>query len=189
MRPVPFFRRSLYFLLLLFGFSVGQAWGQSGRSAAVNYKLVPNLEPVKDSSPAADFFLPDFSGKKTTLKDFRGKLVLLNFWATWCVPCREEMPAMERLYQQYKSKGFTIVAVDVKDSRKDALAFLKELKINYPVLYDPDGEVGLLYGAWGLPTTYLIGSKGEGLARIWGPAAWDGPGAKQLIQDLLDGKR
>jgi len=96
---------------------------------------------------------------------------------------------MERLYEQYKAKGFTIVGVNVKDNRKDALAFLKELKVTYPVMLDPDGEVGLLYGAWGLPTTYLIGPKGEGLARLWGPASWDTPAAKQLIQDLLDGKR
>ena len=179
------------FFLLLFAlwFGSGESWGQSGRAPGLNYKLVPNLEPLKDSSPTPDFFLPDPSGKKTSLKDFRGKLVLLNFWATWCVPCREEMPAMERLYQQYKSKGFVILAVNVKDDRKDALAFIKELKITYPVVLDPDGEVGLLYGAWGLPTTYLIGPKGEGLARIWGPAAWDSPGAKQLIQNLLDAKR
>ncbi|HKA33645.1 MAG TPA: TlpA disulfide reductase family protein [Candidatus Binatia bacterium] len=156
----------------------------------VNYKqLVPNLEAMKDNSPTPDFTLADPSGKKATLKEYRGKLVLLNFWATWCVPCREEMPAMERLYQQFKDKGFTIVAVNIKDSKKDAFAFLKELKITYPIMLDPDGEVGLLYGAWGLPTTYLIGPKGEGLARLWGPAAWDGAGAKHLIQDLLDGKR
>jgi thiol-disulfide isomerase/thioredoxin len=175
-------------LLLLFTLSGASSWAQGGGQRA-NFKLVPNLEPMKDNAPTPDFFLPDPAGKKTTLKDFRGKLVLLNFWATWCVPCREEMPAMERLFQQYKGKGFTIVAVDVKDGRKDALAFLKELKITYPVMLDPDGEVGLLYGAWGLPTTYLIGPKGEGLARIWGPAVWDSAGAKQLIQDLLDGKR
>ncbi|HEY1374857.1 MAG TPA: TlpA disulfide reductase family protein [Candidatus Binatia bacterium] len=156
----------------------------------INYKqLVPNLEPMKDNSATPDFTLVDPSGKKVSLKEYRGKLVMLNFWATWCVPCREEMPAMERLYQQYKNKGFVILGVDVKDSKKDAFGFLKELKISYPIVLDPDGEVGLLYGAWGLPTTYLIGPKGEGLARLWGPAAWDGAGAKQLVQDLLDGKR
>lgn len=180
----------LFFLLLLaLWFESGESWGQSARSSGVNYKAVPNLEAIKDNSPTPDFSLPDLSGKKGALKDFRGKLVLLNFWATWCLPCREEMPAMERLYQQYKNKEFTILAVDVKDERKDALAFLKELKITYPVMVDPDGEVGLLYGAWGLPATYLIGPKGEGLARMWGPAAWDSASAKQLIQDLLDGKR
>jgi DsbE subfamily thiol:disulfide oxidoreductase len=182
-------RRSVSPLFLVVCFLTATVPGRSASTPAVNYKLVPNLEAVKDSSPAPDFSLPDQSGKKATLKDFRGQLVLLNFWATWCVPCREEMPAMERLYQQFKSKGFTIVAVDIKDSRKEALAFIKDLKISYPVMFDPDGEVGLLYGAWGLPATYLIGPKGERLARIWGPAQWDGAGAKQLIQDLLDGKR
>ena len=173
-------------LSLLLYASGAPVWAQG----KINYKqLVPNLEPMKDNSSTPEFTLMDPSGKKVSLKEYRGKLVLLNFWATWCVPCREEMPAMERLYQQFKNKGFAIVAVNVKDSKKDAFAFLKELKITYPIMLDPDGEVGLLYGAWGLPTTYLIGPKGEGLARLWGPAAWDGASAKQLIQDLLDGKR
>jgi thiol-disulfide isomerase/thioredoxin len=180
----------LFFLLLVaLWFGKGETLGQSARGSGVNYKAVPNLEAMKDHSPTPDFSLPDPAGKKGSLKDFRGKLLLLNFWASWCDPCREEMPAMERLYQQYKNKGFVILAVNVKDSRKDALAFIKELKITYPVILDPDGEVGLLYGAWGLPTTYLIGPKGEGLARMWGPAVWDSAGAKQLVQDLLDGKR
>ena len=188
---------------------------QAVGSGAVNYKLVPNLEAMKDFSPTPEFALPllaeggaaprsslwqrvrrwwepaaiDGAGKKVSLTDFRGKLVMLNFWASWCVPCREEMPQMERLYQEYKARGFVILAVNVKDNRDDALKFVQETKFTYPALFDPEGEVGLLYGAWGLPTTYLIGPKGEGLARIWGPAKWDGAGAKQLIKDLLDGKR
>lgn len=181
--------RAIFLFLAFFLVMPRGASAAAPAGGKVNYKIVPNLEPMKDQSATPDFTLADPAGKKVAFKDYRGKLVLLNFWASWCVPCREEMPAMERLYDQYKNKGFTIVAVNVKDSRKDALAFLKELKISYPVMLDPDGEVGLLYGAWGLPTTYLIGPKGEGLARIWGPAAWDGPGAKQLIQELLDGKR
>lgn len=182
--------RAAVFLLIVFLLALPHGSSFAAQSGGkLNYKVVPNLEPMKDNSATPDFTLVDPAGKKTALKEFRGKLVMLNFWASWCVPCREEMPAMERLYEQYKSKGFTIVAVNVKDNRKDAMAFLKELKITYPVMLDPDGEVGLLYGAWGLPTTYIIGPKGEGLARIWGPASWDGPGAKQLIQDLLDGKR
>ena len=188
---------------------------QAVGSGAVNYKLVPNLEAMKDSSPTPEFALPllsegaavspttlwqrvhrwwkpaavDGLEKKVSLNDFRDKLVMLNFWASWCVPCREEMPQMERLYQEYKARGFVILAVNVKDSRTDALNFVRELKFTYPALFDPEGEIGLLYGAWGLPTTYLIGPQGEGLARMWGPAKWDSAGAKQLIKDLLDGKR
>jgi len=165
--------------------ALGPAWGQS----KVNYKVIPNLEPMKDNPLTPEFALPTPEGKKIALKDFRGKIIFLNFWATWCAPCREEMPAMERLYQEFKQKNFVILAVNVKDRRQDALEFAKELKLTYPVLFDPDGQVGLLYGAWGLPTTYLIGPKGEGLARAWGPAEWYGPAARKLIKDLLDGNR
>jgi len=158
-------------------------WASPGE--AVNYKLVPNLEEVKDHPAAPEFTLANPAGKRVALKDFRGKLVLLNFWATWCAPCREEMPAMERLYQRYKDRGFAILGVNVKDDKKSALSFLKELKITFPIALDPQGEAGLLYGAWGLPTTYLIDPKGLVLARLWGPAQWDSAGARQLTAELL----
>jgi peroxiredoxin len=166
-------------------FSLLAAWAQ----AKVNYKAIPNLEPMKENAPTPEFSLLDQQGKKVSLKDFRGKLVFLNFWASWCVPCREEMPAMERLYQEFKDKNFVVLAVSVKDRRQDAIDFVKELKLTYPVALDPEGQVGLLYGAWGLPTTYLIGPKGEGLARAWGPAEWYSPAARNIIKELLDGKR
>ena len=173
--------------LLLFAFWF---WSVQGLAAQeINYKRVPNLQQMKDSAPTPDFTLPDPAGKKVSLKDFRGKLVMLNFWATWCVPCREEMPTMERLYQEFKNRGFVIVAVNVKDKKTDALTFIKELKLTYPVVFDPEGEVGLLYGAWALPATYLIGPKGEGLARMWGPADWYSPGARAVIQALLNQRK
>jgi peroxiredoxin len=178
------FKRVSFLLFFAFWFWSVQVLG----AQEINYKLVPNLQQMKDSAPTPDFTLPDLAEKKVSLKDFRGKLVMLNFWATWCVPCREEMPTMERLYQEFKNKGFVIVAVNVKDKKTDALAFIKELKLTYPVVFDPEGEVGLLYGAWGLPATYLIGPKGEGLARMWGPADWYSPGARALIQALLNQK-
>lgn len=158
-------------------------------SKAINYSLVSNLQEMKDSAPAPDFTLPNLEGKKIALKDLRGKLLMLNFWASWCLPCREEMPAMERLYQSYKDRGFVILGVNIKDDKKSALSFVRELKITFPIAFDPNGEVGLLYGAWGLPTTYLIDAKGIALARAWGPADWYNPGARELIKTLLDEKR
>jgi len=153
-----------------------------------DFKAIPKLQELKDRQVAPDFTLPDPGGRKVSLEKFRGKVVFLNFWATWCESCREEMPSMERLYQEFKGRGLEIVAVNVKDKRPAALAFVKELKLNYPVLMDPEGEVGLLYGAFGLPVTYLIDRQGIVLARLWGPADWHSPAARKLIAALLDQK-
>jgi peroxiredoxin len=168
------------------------AWNPSparSQSKKIDYKTVPILQPMKDNAPTPDFALMTPEGKKLSLKDFRGKVVLLNFWATWCVPCREEMPAMEKLYQEYKQKNFTVLAIAVKDRKQDAIDFVKELNITYPIAFDPEAQVGTLYGAWGLPATYLIGPKGEGLARGWGPTEWYNQASRNLIRDLVDGKR
>lgn len=178
--------QALVLLLGLAFFPGGtSAWAQS----QINYKVIPNLEAMKDNTPTPDFTLSTIEGKKLSLSDFRGKIVFLNFWASWCTPCREEMPSMEKLYQEFKNNNFVVLAVNVKDRKRDAASFVKEIKISYPVALDPDGQVGLLYGAWGLPTTYLIGPQGEGLARAWGPANWHGPAARKLIKELVAGKR
>ena len=156
------------------------------RAAPVDFKAIPKLQELKDRPPAPDFTLPAPDGRKVSLRSFRGKVVFLNFWATWCESCRDEMPSMERLYREFKGKGLEIVAVNVKDQRRDALAFVKELKLSYPVLMDPEGEVGLLYGAFGLPVTYLIDRKGVVLARLWGPADWNSPAARTLFNALVE---
>jgi peroxiredoxin len=166
------------------------AYLPAAAQSKVDYKkAIPIMQPMKDNAPTPDFDLATPDGKKISLKSFRGKVVLLNFWASWCVPCREEMPAMEKLYQEYKDKNFVILAVAVKDRKQDAIDFIKELKITYPIALDPEAQVGSLYGAWGLPATYLIGPKGEGLARGWGPAEWYSLAARKLVKDLVDGKR
>ena len=185
--------RHLFFALclvqLIFFDWTPRAGDAAESSAKVDYKAVPILQAMKEVAPTPEINLTTPDGKKISLRDFRGKVVMLNFWASWCVPCREEMPAMEKLYQEFKDKNFVILAVAVKDRKQDAIDFVKELKLTYPVALDPDAKVGQEYGAWGLPATYLIGPKGEGLARGWGPADWHGAGARKLIKDLVDGKR
>jgi thiol-disulfide isomerase/thioredoxin len=171
-------------LLMVLTLGANPGWAQS----KINFKVIPILQPMKEAAPTPDFSLTDPEGKKISLKDFRGKTIFLNFWATWCEPCREEMPAMEKLYQEHKNNNFIVLAVNVKDRRQEALAFVKELKLTYPIVFDPNAEVASLYGAWGLPTTYLIGPKGEGIARGWGPAEWYSPAARNLIKELLEEK-
>ena len=92
---------------------------------------------------------------------------------------------MEELYQAFKDKGLVMLAVNVKESPPKASAFMKEFRLTYPVLLDPKGEVSILYGAWGLPLTYLIDRKGVIVGRAFGPRNWSGPAAKQLIAHLL----
>ena len=177
----------LFSLAVVFLLGGGPLFAQTAR-APIDYKAIPKLEEMKGRPAAPDFTLANPDGKKVSLKDFRGKVVFLNFWATWCEFCRDEMPAMDHLYREFKGQGFEIVAVNVKDKRPDALAFVKELKLTYPILMDPEGEVGLLYGAFGLPTTYLIDRKGVVLARLWGPADWYTPTARNLFKTLLEQK-
>lgn len=148
---------------------------------------IMGAKPYEPGTEAPDFTLQTLEGKKVSLKDLRGRLVFLNFWATWCVPCREEMPAMEKLSQQLAKMPFAMVAVNVKETSREVEAFRKEVGFTYPVLLDPKGEVGLLYGAWGLPNTYLIGPNGDVIGRVIGPRSWSAPEVVQAMKDLIQG--
>jgi peroxiredoxin len=143
---------------------------------------------VEAGRAAPEFTAPSLDGHPVSLADLRGRVVLLNVWATWCPPCVWEMPAMERLYQEFRNKGFVVLGVNVRDKREDAFALMKELGVTYTVVFDPPGRWMLAYGAWGLPNTYLIGPDGEGIARLRGHADWYTPEARALIQALLDQK-
>ena len=154
--------------------------------AKPDYGAVPKLQEMKERMPAPDFTLLNPDGKKVSLKDFRGKVVFLNFWATWCESCRDEMPSMQRLYREFGGKDFEIIGVNVKDRRPDAIAFLKKLGVTYPILFDMQGEVGVLYGAFGMPLSYLIDRKGIVIARLLGPADWYTPGARKLIKTVVE---
>jgi len=104
---------------------------------------------------APDFTLNDINGKKVNLSEFKGKAVLLNFWATWCGPCRAEMPSLNNLYNEYKDKDFVVLAVSVDTSEKPVKSFARELKLTFPILMDKDKAVSFdEYAVLGLPTTF-----------------------------------
>lgn len=139
---------------------------------------------------APDFTLNDINGKKTTLSEFRGKVVLLNFWATWCGPCRAEMPSLNNLYNEFKDKGFVVLAVSVDTSEKPVRSFIKDLKLSFPVLMDKNKAVSFdEYGVFGLPTTFLIDKSGIITEKIMGEMRWDSPRMKEKISRLLGGKK
>ena len=111
--------------------------------------------------PAPDFTLESRSGENLRLEDHRGEVVMLNFWASWCGPCRQEMPLMDELYSQYKDLGFTILAVNVDENREEAHRFLDKVPVNYPILYDPESSVSELYEVQAMPTTVMIDRSGN----------------------------
>lgn len=110
---------------------------------------------------APDFTLMNRSGEMVSLNDFRGQVVLINFWATWCAPCRKEMPFLEQIYQRYERLGVTLLGVNVEDGPEGAKAFLKETPVTFPVLFDMDKAVSDLYGVEAMPTTILVDRQGK----------------------------
>ncbi len=111
-------------------------------------------------APAPDFTLQDLQGNEVTLSNLQGQVVLVNFWATWCGPCRLEMPAIQRQYDDLKDQGFTVLAVNTGDTAADAGLFSSDLGLSFPVLLDPGDEVNNLYRVRGYPTTYIIDRDG-----------------------------
>jgi peroxiredoxin len=141
---------------------------------------------VKAGEPAPNFQLRDMNGQIVSLSDLRGKVVLVNFWATWCGPCRIEMPAMERLYRTYDRKDFEILAVST-DAQGVAVTrpFQQENHLTFPILHDADFRVGLSYGARTLPMTFMVDRQGIVRQQIFGARDWEASEAHQLIQMLM----
>jgi peroxiredoxin len=134
---------------------------------------------------APDFTLLNIDGQQVSLQQYRGKVVFLNFWATWCIPCREEMAALERLHQTYQAQDLTIISIDLKEGADQVKAFFQKHSLSFPSLLDPDGVVFRDYLVAGMPTTYLIDRDGTLLARGVGGRDWTRAEALQLIQELL----
>ena len=111
-------------------------------------------------SPAPDFTLADLDGNQVSLSDFRGKTVFINFWATWCPPCREEMPAIEALYQQYKDKDVVVLGVDILETEGEVRQFVEEGGYSWTFVIDTTGEVTASYGVPAIPTSFFIDKEG-----------------------------
>lgn len=140
----------------------------------------------KKPVPAPDFTLSAFDGKKVSLKDFKGKAVFLNFWATWCPPCTIEMPSMEALHKRFKDKGLVVIAVNSEEDEKKVSKFIKKKGYTFLVLLDSYGSVSSdSYRAIGFPTTYLIDRHGMVVGKAEGAREWDSKESFRLIEEIL----
>ncbi len=155
----------------------GVVWMQSSK-----------YEPLTVGKVAPDFSLPSLDGEKAVrLSDFRGKVVFLNFWATWCKPCKEEMPSMEVLYKNFEKDGFVVLAVSIDrvTTKKDIPPFVKSLGLSFPILVDSWGQTDKRYKLMGVPETYIIDQQGILREKAIGPRDWTRLDNLQVITGLL----
>ena len=149
------------------------------------------FDPIGDplpwlNLPAPDFTLPNLAGNNVSLTDFRGKVVLLNIWATWCPPCVAEMPSMQKLYQELKDEGFLILAVSLDETGVEAVKpFIDKHRLDFPVLLDVKGEIKNLYQITGIPESFIIDRSGTIVEKVVGPRDWAASGAFRYIRNLL----
>lgn len=135
---------------------------QLGLALVMLFTLVTaNSHASELSGVAPDFTLKSNQGKNIRLQDLRGEVVMLNFWASWCGPCRQEMPLMDEIYKKYSKLGFTILAVNVDENTADADRFLDAVPVSFPVVYDSDSRISELYQVDAMPTTIMIDRDGN----------------------------
>lgn len=133
--------------------------------------------------PAPDFALPDLKGQLHSLDDFRGRVVVLNFWATWCPPCIDEMPSLKKLHQALADRGVAVIAVSVDERFSDVPAFVQKFDLTFPVLYDEGKKVSRKYQSFKYPETYILDRDGRLKSKVVGPRDWSAP---TVIRDMVD---
>ena len=125
----------------------------------VSVFLLSGVHAAAEMAP--NFTLKNRSGKNIKLSELRGQVVMINFWASWCGPCRQEMPILEKLYKKYKSLGFVILGVNVDEDRKQAESLLKQIPVSFPILFDTDNKISAKYNVTAMPSSYFVDRDGK----------------------------
>ena len=142
--------------------------------------------PIKIGLPAPDFKFPGIDGKMVKLSDYRGKVVLVNIWATWCPSCVDEMPSMEKLYRKLQGEKFEILAVSIDSLGATAVApFMKKYQLTFPALIDSAGAIRMAYRTTGVPESFIVDKNGILVKKIIGPLDWTRPDALRYFRDLI----
>ena len=156
-----------------------------------------HFRPVIAGEPAPGFTVQNLQGESVGLEEYRGKVLLVNIWATWCAPCREEMPSMQRLYEEIDHEDFEILAVSIDAapgegqpgrpgaSKEKIRAFADEYGLTFPILHNPSGDIQRTYQTTGVPESFVVGRDGVIYRKVAGATAWDHAEYRELIQRLL----
>jgi peroxiredoxin len=170
--------KTLLFSLTLMILTISQATA-SGDSPST-------LHPVADRPMAPEFALADMDGVLHRLSDYRGQVVIVNFWATWCPPCREEMPSMQRAWEQIQDEDIVILAIDVGEDEDTIFTFTADYPVEFPLLLDLDSRVIQEWPVRGLPTTFIIDPQGRIAYRAIGTRDWEEPALLDTLRKLHD---
>jgi len=176
---MPFFVLVAAMLFLLI-------WQESTKEVPLKPGEFRSKESPRLMYLAPNFTLPDLNGKKIELKDYRGKVVFLNFWATWCLTCEEEMPSMENLYKKFKGNSFEILTISIDTEGKQIVApYMKKFDLTFSALLDPKSKVAKLYRTTGVPETFIINKEGFIVHKAIGPRTWDTEESLNAFNNLL----
>lgn len=145
----------------------------------------PPLDPLQESRPTPPFDLSDLAGQGHNPDRYQGRILLINFWATWCAPCRAEMASMTRLQEQWQDRPFNILAIAMGQTAEDLRNYAAENPHPFPLLPDPDSRVATAFGVQGLPTSYLSSRSGRLVYQAIGGRLWDSPRMQRAIELLL----
>jgi len=161
---------------------------QSDISKTDRFFLDMGIFKLHSLNPPVDIQLKDVDGKMVRVSDLKGKIVFLNFWTTWCPPCRIEMPAMQKLHQRLKDKDFVMIAINLQESASKVKAFNGKYKLSFTSLLDSNGKVGLRFGVRSIPITYILDKKGGLIGKALGPRDWDSEKSIALFEHLMKQK-
>lgn len=152
-------------------------------------KTLQKSEPLKIGSLAPDFTFPDLNDSERKLSDYRGKVVFINIWATWCPPCIYEMPSMQRLYDQLKGEDFEILAISIDALGKQVVEpFIQKYHLTFPILLDPTGKIKKLYATTGVPESFIVDKNGILVLKVIGPQKWDSEDVLKFFRRLIQGE-
>lgn len=157
---------------------------------ALAIKIAPEVNLLEPGDPAPEFTARNVrTGQPASIADYRGQVVLLNVWATWCLPCRLEMPSMERLHRRLGGPDFKVVAVSIdKEDEAVVMAFVRELGLTFDILHDRSGAIQQVYQTTGVPESFVIDRSGVIIKKVIGATEWDGPVNETLIRRLIDAR-